>query len=86
MEVKVEIEKGEERNDSAVGKICNVEIKKATNGWIVCYRTKELEPGMKSTDHIDWKRKEIIFTAEKENEAFDYFKELKKQETDNSYY
>lgn len=82
MEVNIEIEKKDEEKDNSaeLGKIRNAEINKATNGWVVCYSTKELQPWQKKTDHIEWTKKEIVFKTEEEDAAFDKFKMLKKME------
>jgi hypothetical protein len=88
MEVEIEVksEKESENGMQDIGKICDVEIKKAENGWMVCYRTKEMKPGMKASDHVEWTMKKFVYTKDQEDKAFEDFKNLKKKEEGNSYY
>jgi hypothetical protein len=85
MDVIVEA-KQEYDNSSELGKICDVDIKKAENGWTLCYRTKEARPGMKSCDHVEWSRKSFVYSKEDEDKAFEQFKELKKKEQSDYWY
>lgn len=88
MEVEIEVKNSPEKEDNSsdIGKIVDVEIKKAENGWMLCYRTKEMLPGMKSSDHVEWTKKSFVYTKEQEDKAFNDFKELKKKEYSDYWY
>ena len=77
-EMKTEEEKG-------IGKICDVRIKKASNGWIVSYDTKKKPMGGSESEHIPWTNETVLFESSKEDDAFNKFKELKKKETPDRY-
>lgn len=75
----------EMEDQGGAGKICCVDIKKASNGWIVSYDTKKKPMGGSESEHIPWTTEKMIFTSDKEDDAFMKFKDLKKKETPDRY-
>ena len=80
MEMKGSKHDYSEENMKDMGKVTMVDIKKATNGWTVSYRVKEMSPGAKMSDHVESVKKEMLYLYDKQDEAFDYFKSLKMKE------
>lgn len=75
----------EMEDEGGIGKICCVDIKKASNGWIVSYDTKKKPMGASESEHIPWTTEKVLFESSKEDDAFNKFKELKKKETPDRY-
>jgi hypothetical protein len=75
----------EMEDESGIGNICDVKIKKASNGWIVSYDTKKKPMGGSESEHIPWTTETVLFESSKEDDAFNKFKELKKKETPDRY-
>ena len=75
----------EMEEESGIGKICDVRIKKASNGWIVSYDTKKKPMGGSESEHIPWTTETVLFESSKEDDAFNKFKELKKKEIPDRY-
>lgn len=83
--IEIEI-KGGKGADMGTSKICDVNIKRASNGWTVMYREKKSVPGRKDCDHVESTSESLVFTSDQEDEAFEKFKSLKKMETDSYWY
>lgn len=60
-----------------------VEIEQADNGFIVEWSAKIKRPGASELDHCERKRHKKLFPMEKEAEAWEKFKALKKAEWAN---
>jgi hypothetical protein len=88
MELEINIGKEKEKEDYSadMGKIKNVEISKAENGWVVSYRTMESMAGKSKMDHCEYCSKKMVYTKDKSDDAFTSFRSLKeKEESDNWY-
>ncbi|MFN5417671.1 MAG: hypothetical protein ACK5B9_11490 [Flavobacteriia bacterium] len=87
MEIKVEIENEKEEMDmtSEIGKIRDVDINKALNGWTLSYMLMEKAPGKSKMEHCEYMRKSEVFKTEESDAAFARFRSLKEKE-ESSYW
>jgi hypothetical protein len=88
MELEINIGKEKEKEDYSadMGKIKDVEIIKADNGWLVSYRTMEKPAGKSNMEHCEYTPKKNVFTKEQSDDAFASFRSLKEREENSIWY
>lgn len=73
-----------EPSNGMAGKISCCNINMANNGFIVRFDIRTKRPGASDSEHCDYQTKTFLFEQDKEDEAWEYYKQMKMREMKGS--